>query len=228
MNYDISIKFDGVRLIPVDYLKYLGMFIGNYLSWNYHILQLSEKLSRANDILSKLRHYASIEICLQVYYAIFYSHLIYVCNIWGLTSEENLKKIEIFQKKCISIMNFSDSRSYTNLLFIKLKVLKVREIIQLQQLKHIYEFLGNSLPDDLKVMFQLTRHLFHIPAVNSTTYGPNSIRYSVPKLYYDTFKNNSIATDSGVKILVNLDHIHNIFQFKRVLKKHFLYSYSLH
>ena len=71
---------------------------------------------------------------------------------------------------------------------------------------------------------QLTRQLFHIPAVNSTTYGINSIRYSVPKLYYDTFKNN---TDSGVKNLVNLGHIHNIFQFKRVLKKHFLYSYSL-
>ena len=66
------------------------MFIDNYLSWNYHILKLSKKLSRANGILSKLRHYASIEICLQVYYAIFYSQLIYGCNIWGLTSEENL------------------------------------------------------------------------------------------------------------------------------------------
>ena len=74
---------------------------------------------------------------------------------------------------------------------------------------------------------QLTRQLFHIPAVNSTTYGVNSIRYSVLKLYYDTFKNNSIATGSGVNNLVNLDHIHNIFQFKRVLKKRFLYSYSL-
>ena len=93
--------------------------------------------------------------------------------------------------------------------FIKLKVLMVCEIIKLQQLKLLYESLGNSLPDDLKGMFklnsdihnQLTRQLFHIPAVNSTTYGINSIRYSVPKLYYDTFKYNSIATDSGIKIL---------------------------
>ena len=212
------------------------MFIDKYLSWNYHILQLSKKLSRANVILSKLRHYASIEICLQVYYAMFYSHVIYGCNIWGLTSEENIKKIEILQKRCIRIMTFSDSRSITNPIFIKLKVLKVRENIKLQQLKPLYEFLGSSLPDDLKGMFklnsdihnQLTRQLLHIPVVNSTTYGINSIRYSVPKSYYVTFKNNSIATDSGVKNLVNLlDHIHNIIQFKRVLKKHFLYSYSL-
>ena len=66
---------------------------------------------------------------------LFYSHLIYGCNIWGLTSEENLKKLEILQKRCIRIMTFSDSRSYTNPLFIKLKVLNVPEIIKLQQLK---------------------------------------------------------------------------------------------
>ena len=75
------------------------MYIDKYLSWNYHILQLSKKLSKGNGILSKLRHTAPIETCLQVYYAIFYSYLIYGCNIWGLTTEENLNKIEVLQKK---------------------------------------------------------------------------------------------------------------------------------
>ena len=51
---------------------------------------------------------------------------------------------------------FSDSRSNTSPLFIKLKVLMVREIIKLQQLKLLYEFLGSSLPDDLKGMFKLS------------------------------------------------------------------------
>ena len=193
------------------------------------------KLSSANGILSLLRHYASIEISLQVYYAILYSHLIYGCNIWGLTSEENLKKLEILEKECIRIMTFSDFRSRTNSLFIKLKVLKVREIIKLQQVKLLYEFLDNSLPADLKDMFKLngdihhhqSRKPFHIPAVNSLTYGINSIRYSVPKLYYEIFKNNGIAIGKGVTNNVRFDQIHSIFQFKRILKKHFLYSYTL-
>ena len=103
LNYgNISIKFKGVKLSTVDKFKYLGM----YLSWNYHIQHLSTKLSRANGILSKLRHNAPLETCLQVYYAIFYSHLIYGCNIWGLTSEENLNKIEVLQKKCLRIITF--------------------------------------------------------------------------------------------------------------------------
>ena len=107
LNYDeISIKFHGNKLLPVDNIKYLGMYIDKYLSWDYHIQQLSKKLSRANGILSKLRHNAPIVTCLQVYYAIFYSHLIYGCNIWGLSTEENLNKIEVLQKKCIRIMTF--------------------------------------------------------------------------------------------------------------------------
>ena len=69
---DISIKFNGIKLIPVDKVEYLGMIIDKYLSWNFHVQQLSKKLSRANRILSKLRHNASIETCLKVYYMQFF------------------------------------------------------------------------------------------------------------------------------------------------------------
>ena len=150
LNYDISIKFNGVKLTHVDYVKYLGMYIDKYLSWNFHVLQLSMKLSRANGILSKLRYNAPFHTCLQVYYAIFYSGLTYGCNVEGLTSEENLNKIEILQRKCIRIMTFSGFRSYTNHLFIKHNNLKVCEIIKLQQLQLPFNFLNNSLPSDLK------------------------------------------------------------------------------
>ena len=105
LHYDnISIKFNGVKLTPVDYVKYPGMYIDKYLSWDFHVLQLSKKLSRANGILSKLR----------VYYAIFYSGLTYGSNVRGLTSDENLNKIEILQRKCLRIMTFSGFRSHTN------------------------------------------------------------------------------------------------------------------
>ena len=89
------------KLTPVDNVKYLGMYIDKHLSWNFHIFQLSKKLSRANGILSKLRHSVPLEVCLQVYCAIFYSHVLYGCNIWGSTTEENLSKIEVLRKKCV-------------------------------------------------------------------------------------------------------------------------------
>ena len=72
LDYDkVYINFNGIRLKPVEYIKYLGMFIDKKLNWNQHVHNLSIQLSRANGILSKLRYNASLDICLQVYYAIF-------------------------------------------------------------------------------------------------------------------------------------------------------------
>ena len=43
----LSIKLDKIKLFPVEHLKYLGMFLDNHLTWEYHINQLSKKFSQA-------------------------------------------------------------------------------------------------------------------------------------------------------------------------------------
>ena len=79
LNKDnISIKINNKRLKLVDHIKYLGTYLDKQPSWDEHIKQLSSKLSRANGILSKLRHNAPLTTCLQVYYALFYSYLMVV------------------------------------------------------------------------------------------------------------------------------------------------------
>ena len=108
------------------------MYIDKHLCWDTHIFHLSQKLSRANGILSKLRHNAPRIVCLNVYYALFYPHLIYGCNIWGITTEENLDKVVKLQKKCVRIITFSDFDSHANPLFIDLEILKVHDVIKLQ------------------------------------------------------------------------------------------------
>ena len=205
LNYEnISIKFDGQKLNPVDHIKYLGMLLDKYLSWDVQIRQLSTKLSRANGILSKLRHNAPLDICLQLYYAIFYSHMIYGCNLWGLAPrDDNIKKIELLQKKCIRIITFSDFRAHTTPLFAKHKILKARDVIKLQQLKLIFEYKHGLLPSDLMNLFELdknvhnhdtsshSKNLLHIPEIHTLTYGnsPGAQRgyrappWTIPNLY---------------------------------------------
>ena len=236
LSYDsISIKFNYTKLTLVDNVKYLAMYIDKHLSWDFHIFQLSKELSRANGILSKLHHSVPLEVCLQVYYAIFYSHVLYGCNIWGLTTEENLRKIEVLRKKSVCIMTFSDFHCHTNPIFLELKLLKVREIIKSQQLKLSYEFYKNQLPT-IQNLFQLvkdihtyetksaTRHLLHIPQIHTTSYG-KSLKYHCPTLWNTTIKNN-IAVNKNVNN-IHIDSIHNLHNFKRILKKYYLHSYSL-
>ena len=79
-NESISIKLGGgggVKLIPSDNVKYLGLHFDRYLSWDVQINQLSKKLSKANCILSKFRHFVTKQTLISVYYSLFYSHLPY-------------------------------------------------------------------------------------------------------------------------------------------------------
>lgn len=52
--------------------KYIGIFIDSRLNWKSHILDISKNISQGIGILAKLRHFVSIEILLQIYYAIIY------------------------------------------------------------------------------------------------------------------------------------------------------------
>ena len=239
INLDnVYINFNGIRLNPVDFVKYLGMFIDKHLNWNIHIREISKKLSQANGILSKLRYNSPIKVCMQVYYAIFYSNLIYGCNAWGLTSEENIRSIEILQRKCVRILTFAPFNSHiSNQTFIDLKILKVREIIKFFQLKLVYDFHCTTLPTDLMHLFKLSsevrinaceylnsidKKLLYIQKFKTVTYGKQSIRYTCPKLWNETFKTGTIRVNNLKEKDIPVSKIKTIHNFKNALKRYYL------
>ena len=120
-----SIKLEGIKLIPSKYVKYLGFYIDENLSWGTHINELSKKLSRANGVLAKLRYVAPKNILLLVYYAIFYSQLLYGCPVCSLTTVNNINTIRVLQKRYIRIINNAPYNSHTNNLFEENRLLKL-------------------------------------------------------------------------------------------------------
>ena len=241
LNYDkISIKMNGLKLTPVDYIKYLGMYIDKYLDWNHHITELSKKLSRANGILAKLRYNAPLNLCVQVYYAIFYSYLNIGCNVWAFTNEKNIDDLQILQNKCVRILTFAPFNSNADQLYLDLGLLKVREVIKTNQLKIVYDFFDKKLPQDLMSLFILStnihttnlslnsaiNNLIHIPGFETVTYGQNSIKYKCAKLWNDMFPTGKIQIEADRSKDIHLSKINNIHYFKKVLKKHFLFKYA--
>ena len=216
--------------------------IDKFLNWNIHIEELSKKLSRANGILSKLRYNAPLDRCLQVYYAIFYSYLNTGCNVWGFTSEKNINDIQVLQNKCVRIMCFAPFNSNTDNLFIDLGILKVRDVIKLNQLKVVYDFHHKMLPDDLMSLFLLSKNihttnqvlnsamnnLLYLPGFHTVTYGKNSIKYHCAKLWNEMFPTGVIQVDTVDKkdSFIHLSKINSVHYFKKVMKKHFLYTYE--
>ena len=95
---DLKIKINDLQIYPSSDIKCLGLYLDASLSGNHHCNLLVRKLKRENGILSKARHYVPSEELLSIYYAIFSSHLVYGCQIWG-------QSINIFTEKVFKLQN---------------------------------------------------------------------------------------------------------------------------
>ena len=102
-----------------------------------------EKLGRTNGILSKLRYYVSKETLTSIFNSLFQSHIVYGSTVWSFTSQKNIKKIFVLQKKCL--LTFSDYHQHTSPIFKSLKVLKLQDI-KFSILKLIYFYFNDQLP----------------------------------------------------------------------------------
>ena len=158
-----------------------------------------------------------------------------------MTSEENISKLEVLQNKCVCIRSFAPFNSSTNQIFIDLSLVKVRELISMNQLKLVYDFIHNSLPSDLMSLFSFSsdvhivprelnssvNKLIYIPRVKTETYGIDSIRYQCAFLWNRYFKKGEINVDDDKKNNMKLSKIKNKKSFNWILKRHFLHSYTI-
>ena len=93
-------------------------------------------------------------------------------------------------------MTFSKFNDHTNSIFSDLKVLKIEDVITIQTLSIMNDSFQEQIPDDVKTLFEFNniiyniiysyetyfRDLYHIPKVNTSKSGINSLRYDGPKL----------------------------------------------
>ena len=106
-------------------------------------------------------------------------------------------------------------------------MLKVNEIIEMQQLKIVLEFNLNSLPTDLTHLFKISKEIHEhetcsahnnclfIPSVKTTKYGINSLTYKGPVLW------NKMS-----RYIPEINKIKNVKHFKSIIKEYYLSTYE--
>ena len=220
--YSINLLINDNIIRHENSIKYLGIIIDANLNWKEHVLhELCKKISRGIGILSKLRHFVSKSILIQIYYSLIYPYLTYGVIIWGNTYWCNIKPLYIMQKKAIPIVNFLSHQEHTSSYFKKDNFLKLADIVKLYTALFMYQFYRDRLPvafDDFFVLNNMkhdyntrlsSKCSYSLPLVR-TNYGILSINFSGPKIWNDI--------DEALKILsTNL--------FKKKLKQNLIELY---
>ena len=54
LSPELNLKIDGKKIAPSDTVRYLGIYLDEFLSFNSHTKELSSKLRRSNGLLAKI------------------------------------------------------------------------------------------------------------------------------------------------------------------------------
>ena len=188
-----QLKIDGKVLYPSKTVKYLGVYIDEFLSFNQHASYLVDKLRRNNGILSKVRHFVPEDILRSIYFSIFESHLSYCCTIWGQKGNPTVDKLITLQNKALRILTFSGPRETSRPLYLQLGILQFRYQIEMQNVLFVNSSIDRLTPISLQNMFTFCRNAHGHGLrnqlrltqnnVRTTKYGLNSIKYQCIKAW---------------------------------------------
>ena len=95
---NIEIKIGKKHIAKVKYIKFLGALLDEYLTWRYHITELSKKLARTCGILFKVRGLLPKSILIMLYNALFLSFVQYGIIVWDQTFASYLAPLSKLKK----------------------------------------------------------------------------------------------------------------------------------
>ena len=128
---EFNVSISGDVIVQSDYVKYLGVFLDDRLSWKIYIDKLSKKLSRACGMVYKLRHYVPLSSLKLVYHGFFHSHLQYSSLNWGRAVSSHLQKLIILRNKFIRASLFCAKEKPINFLCCKFNTLMLTDMIKI-------------------------------------------------------------------------------------------------
>ena len=187
--------------------------------------QLRQKLNRTNGLLAKLRHQASSSLLKTIYFALFDSHLRCAAQVWDQGSNNVVDIIKRAQNKALWIISFKDRTEPSDLLCANCKILKLWNIITVNNCLFIYDQLCDNLPNTFSNYFKLLKNqhrhntrgsnhfTLNVPRVNTETYGSNSIKIKAIKDWNKTTKKINFT-------LICLSNEGNMLDLSKHLSRH--------
>ena len=77
----MNFRINGQKINIVIEAKYLGLKLGQHLSFKQHMYAIKLKLNRGNGLLAKIRYHVDLKLLKTIYSGIFESHLRYGCQL---------------------------------------------------------------------------------------------------------------------------------------------------
>ena len=141
------------KILKVDEIKFLGVILDSHLTWDKHIFNIRNKISKSIGIINKTKRIVSQKTMLALYYSFVYPYLVYAIELWGSSSSQNLNILYKLQKKILRIMKNETYLAHTEPIFAFFKILNVHKLYRYQLSLSMFRMERNLCPSSVKLMF---------------------------------------------------------------------------
>ncbi len=146
---NVKIKMNNITIIyKVNEFNFLGLTIDENLTWKNHINIIANKLSKSIGILNKLKLFLPLNAKVLIYKSLILSHLNFGILAWSYQCDRIVK----LQKKIVRIFSLIKYNAHTDPHFKTLRLLKVNDILKVQEFKFYFKFKNTMLPYYLQNM----------------------------------------------------------------------------
>ena len=156
---NVSLTLEGQEIENVTEFKFLGIYLDNRLSFEYHFFELYKKLSQFHFIIRKLKSVLP-QVCLpSLYFGYFHSNLVYGLPIWyPLLSKKSQNSLTIAQKKIVRAICGVARTQHCMPLFRKLVILMISDQLTLENCKLIQHIELDICPTPIANLFHYGTH----------------------------------------------------------------------
>ena len=151
-------------------------------------------MSQSVGILAKVKPFLNTKALLNLYYAIFHSHLQYGLITWSSTFKTYFEKLSTLQNKAVKIVGGGKYYDQATQFYEKLHILKLVDMVFFEKALFVFKFKMKMLPNQFsnylteasQVYEKFTRasyqNNYFIPLLN-TSKAQRSIKYQGPLIW---------------------------------------------
>ena len=154
-KYICEIKIGKDSIPRTEYSKYIGLTIGETLTWEYQVNAICNSLLKYFGIFYHIRNTIFPSLARILYFACIHSWVKYAIEVYGTASQSRINKLQILQNKLMKLLTRKCRMYSTNALHTDLNILKVKDIHETVVPEFVYSCMKDTLIDPFVEYFKL-------------------------------------------------------------------------
>ena len=186
----------------------------DHLTWKFHLIYISNKISKVIGILKKVKQSVGTYILRNLYFALIYPYFTYGNITWAANYKSNLDCLIKLQKKIIRIMSNSGFNDHTEPIFRELYIMKFEFLNKFLTGLFMFKIMNNLLPAFCQDLFIVNQDIHHYDTRQK--HNLHIFRYRVNTSLFSIKINGPRIWN---ELPISLRTLSSLYAFKSKLKK---------